>query len=434
MWLYFPAVTRTSFPYLPRTMRFSTLDEWLAWQETLHPRKIDLGLERVRSVFDAMQLRRLAPSIVTVAGTNGKGSSVAFLASILAAAGYRVGTYTSPHVYRYNERITVDGEAAGDDELCAAFARIDRLRKDTSLSYFEFGTLAAFQIFADRELDAVILEVGLGGRLDAVNAVDADCALITRIGIDHVEWLGTDREQIGAEKAAIFRPGKPAVCSDILLPDAIGAGADALGARLFVRGKEFDVALSEQHWDWMGPGSAWPGLPYPSLAGGFQIDNAAGVLMVLACLQPSLPVSLSAIREGLRRAWMPGRLQLLPGNILRVLDVAHNPQAAEVLAAFLAAHPVSGSTLAVIGMLADKDVEGVIDALDGQVDRWYPGSIDGEARGLDAAVLAERAGIEAPLFDSLMGAYRQAMRDARTGDRVVVTGSFVGVAQVLAEL
>lgn len=415
-------------------MRFQTLEEWLAWQETLHPKEIDLGLDRVRRVLDAMQIKRPAPIVVTITGTNGKGSSVAFLASILAAAGYRVGTYTSPHIYRYNERITIDGVAVSDEELCSAFSSVDRQRSTTSLSYFEFGTLAAFQIFDSRELDVVVLEVGLGGRLDAVNVIDADCALISRIGVDHVEWLGVDREHIGAEKAAIFRAGKPAVCADANPPGSVLDMARLLPARLYARGTDFDVVTREANWDWRGPETAWECLPLPALSGRFQIDNAAGVLMVLACLRDQLPVRRRDVKQGLMCVSLPGRMQVREGEVQQIFDVAHNPQASIEVAAYLSDHPVPGRTRLVIGMLEDKDVSGVVAPLKSQVDAWYLGGTDQLSRGLAAAELGHRAGLQAPRFDSLMDAYQQAMSDAQPGDRVVVTGSLIGVAQVLGAL
>lgn len=415
-------------------MRFRTLDEWLSWQETLHPREIDLGLDRVRSVFSAMRAGRPARVVITVTGTNGKGSSVAMLASILCAAGYRVGAYTSPHVYRYNERIAVNAVAVSDEALCEAFALVDRRRNGTSLTYFEFGTLAALQIFASRNLDVAILEVGLGGRLDAVNIVDADCALITRVGVDHVEWLGAGREEIGAEKAAIFRTGKPAVCGDADPPQSVLAMAETVSARLSRRGVAFDARCDNGGWEWQGPARSLENLPLPALPGRFQIDNAAGVLMVLESVRDVLPVHDRDIVQGLQSVRLPGRLQVLEGNVQRVFDVAHNPQAAAEVAAYLAQHGVSGKTRLVIGMLDDKDIEGVVAALRAQVDHWYLGGMDQHSRGLGAGELGRRAGLDAPQFASLPDAYRQAMLDAEVEDRVVVTGSFVGVAQVLSTL
>ena len=414
-------------------MRFSTLAQWLSWQETLHPNKIDMGLERVRDVAEIMGLRHPAPVTVTVAGTNGKGSSVAFLAAILHGAGYRVGTYTSPHVFRYNERVAIDGQPVADDLLCDAFTRIDAARGNTSLTYFEFGTLAALQVFHNSRLDVAVLEAGLGGRLDAVNVVDSDCALITRIGIDHVGWLGGHREQIGAEKAAIFRSNRPAVCGDPTPPASLLAAAKQIGARLFVRRKDFDVVLRKGGWDWQSAQSEWPALPRPALPGSFQIDNAAAVLMTLECLRDLLPVSLEAVKVGLQDASVPGRLQICEGPVQRIFDVAHNPQAAAAVADYLAAQYRKGKTRGVLGMLADKDVASVVSALKDQVDTWYLGTVQDE-RGLAAREIAQRAALDAACFDSLTAAYQQALAEARPGDRILVTGSFVGVAQVLASL
>ena len=414
-------------------MRFSTLAEWLSWQETLHPSKIDMDLDRVRYVADVMELRRPASVTVTVAGTNGKGSSVAFLTAILHEAGYRVGTYTSPHVFRYNERVVIDGQPAADGLLCDAFRRIDAARGDTTLTYFEFGTLAALDVFQSSGLDVAVLEVGLGGRLDAVNVVDADCALITGIGIDHVAWLGEDREQIGAEKAAIFRSNRPAVCGDARPPASLLAAALEIEAKLFVRGKDFDAVLREGDWDWKAEQGEWPALPKPALPGSFQIDNAAAVLMTLDCLRDVLPVPRAAIDAGLQNVSLPGRLQICEGSVQRIFDVAHNPQAAAAVADYLASQGRKGTTRVVLGMLADKDVAGVFAALKDQVDKWYLGSVQDE-RGLEARELARRAALDASCFESLPAAYRQALAEAMPGDRIVVTGSFVGVAQVLATL
>lgn len=414
-------------------MRFQTLAEWLAWQETLHPKAIDLGLERVRAVARRMQLLAPRHAVITVAGTNGKGSSVAMLEAILACAGHRVGAYTSPHLWRYNERIRIDRRAADDADIVAAFARIDAARGDVSLSYFEFGTLAALDLLQRADLDVAVLEVGLGGRLDAVNVLDADCALVTGIGIDHIEWLGADRESIGREKAGIFRAGRPAVCSDPQPPGSVAAVAAAVGAPWFALGQQYGYRPGVGCWDWWGPGAELTGLPPPALPGGFQLQNAAGVLMVLRSLGERLPITLQAIHDGLCQARVAGRFTVVPGAVETIFDVAHNPHAAAALAATLGERPCAGRTLAVCGMLADKDAAGIATALGSVVDHWFLGGLGGD-RGQSAVALAARMAVPEPQrtlcadVDTALAAARAA---AVAGDRIVVFGSFHTIAELL---
>lgn len=413
-------------------MRFQTLDQWLSWQETLHPKAIDLGLERVRAVAERMELLTPSYRVITVAGTNGKGSSVAMLESILACAGLRVGAYTSPHLWRYNERIRVAGKAAADADIVAAFERIDRARGDISLSYFEFGTLAALDAFQHAELDVAVLEVGLGGRLDAVNILDPDCALVTSIGIDHVEWLGPDRETIGREKAGIFRSGRPAICADPQPPASLRSVAQALGARWFGLGEQFGYQAGMDAWSWWGPDARLEMLPMPSLPGVFQLQNAAGVLMVLQALGARLPVTLQALRAGLSQAHIAGRFSIVPGAVEEIYDVAHNPHGATALAAALAARPCAGRTLAVCAMLADKDAAGVAAALAKQVHGWYLAGVDSE-RGQSAETLAARMllPVNPRLYADPAAALAAARADARPGDRIVAFGSFHTIAKLL---
>jgi dihydrofolate synthase/folylpolyglutamate synthase len=416
-------------------MRFPTLEAWLGWQETLHPSAIDLGLERPGRVLKALGLAQHKHLLITVAGTNGKGSSVAMLEAILRAAGYRVGCYTSPHLLRYNERVRIDGQPVDDQELCAAFERIDQARGDTSITYFEFGTLAAFDIFQRAALDVAILEVGMGGRLDAVNLLDADVALITAIDIDHCDWLGDDRESIGREKAGIMRQGRPVVCSDPRPPQSIIALASELGAELFLLGRDFGFESHDGRWRWWGGSGSYQGLPIPALQGRFQLRNAAGVLMALACVQERLPVTVQPIIAGLNAVRLPGRFQIIPGDVTRILDVAHNPQAAVELAANLAATRCTGSTYAVIAMLADKDIASVVRAMQGEVDHWFVAGLD-VPRGASAGQLAEilrQAGIGQITVCQRPGeAYAWALAQARAGDRLVIFGSFYTVADMLA--
>jgi len=413
--------------------RFSTLPDWLAWQETLHPRKIDLGLERVTRVAECMQLLTPGHGVITVAGTNGKGSSVAMLESILSSGGYRVGCYSSPHLLRYNERIRIAGREIDDAALCAAFESVDRARGDTSLSYFEFGTLAALSLFSQARLDIALLEVGMGGRLDAVNILDADAALVTSIDIDHSAWLGEGREAIGREKAGIFRSGRPAICSDPEPPASVFKHARALSARWYAPGCGFEWSISERGWNWRSRDNVYQDLPLPALPGSHQLQNAAGVLMVLEVLAERFPLQRRDIERGLEEVAVAGRCQLLTGAIETILDVAHNPGSAEKLAQLLRDRNVRGRTRMVLGMLADKDVVEFTTILSPVVDDWYLASLPGE-RGLAAEQLRQLIrGSSEPamcrLFQNVATAYTQAHADAAEGDRVVVCGSFVTVAE-----
>jgi dihydrofolate synthase/folylpolyglutamate synthase len=415
-------------------MRFATLDDWLRWQETLHPRTIELGLERVRVV-----LRRLRPNpppftVITVGGTNGKGSCVAFLDAMLRAAGYRVGAYTSPHLLRYNERVRIDGMDADDGTLCQAFARIDAARGDNSLTYFEFGTLAALELFHEARVEVAVLEVGLGGRLDAVNTVDADAALVVSIGIDHVDWLGADRDSIGYEKAGIYRPGRPAICADPDPPRRLIDHAEGIGALLQRIGRDYGFVRTGPTWRWWSAETRLDDLPPPALAGDHQIGNAAAALATLASLRDRLPVRRAAIHAGLLEVRLPGRFQIFPGLVEWILDVAHNPQGAAVLAGNLRARPCSGRTLAILGLLADKDASGVIQALDGAIDEGYAVTLAGSRgrTGTDLAAVLRAAGIRATAADHILEGCRAARAAATPGDRIVVLGSFLTVAPVLA--
>lgn len=415
-------------------MRFATLDDWLSWQETLHPRAIDLGLERVRAVLRRLQPDPLPHVTITVGGTNGKGSCVALLEAILRAAGYRVGAYTSPHLLRYNERIRVDGAEVDDASICRAFARIDAARGDRSLTYFEFGTLAALELFRDAAVDVAVLEVGLGGRLDAVNTVDADAALVVSIDIDHVEWLGPDRDSIGYEKAGIYRPGRPAICADPDPPARLLDHTRNLGAKLWQIGRDYDFARTGQTWRWWSADAKFDELPPPALTGEHQFDNAAAALATLLSLRHRLSIQPDAIRAGLSEARLSGRFQIISGPVEWVLDVAHNPRAAAVLANNLRGRPRFGRTLAIIGLLADKDANGVIQTLVGIVDEWYAITLAGPRgrAGADLVALLRTAGARATACDDAINACRAARQAACPGDRIVVLGSFHVVAPVLA--
>jgi dihydrofolate synthase / folylpolyglutamate synthase len=419
-------------------LKSRTLSDWLAWIETLHPRSIELGLERVHVVLDAMGLRRPAFAAITITGTNGKGSTVAMCETILRRAGYRVGAYSSPHLISYNERIRIDGRNVSDDQLCAAFERIEATRGTVPLTYFEFGTLAAFDLFRATKIDIAVLEVGMGGRLDAVNAIDSDVAIVTAVDIDHTAWLGHTREAIGYEKAGIFRQNRPAICGDPNPPAIVATEAARIGAQLLQYNREFTVERSATEWTWRYGERLRSGLPYPSLRGDYQLFNATCALTALETLARRFPVTQADVREGLIAGVIPGRFQVLPGRPVRVLDVAHNAQAARSLAATLKQQRVEGRTLAVFGMLKDKDIASVVKPLAGVVDRWFPATLH-VSRGATAAQLIESlaaAGVPPPVtgYDDVPQAYAAALRDATDADRVVVFGSFHTVGDILAGL
>ena len=418
-------------------MRFDNLQAWLAWQEQLHPNPIDLGLERVKRVLETLDLTVPPFRILTVGGTNGKGSSVAFAEAMLRAGGYRVGAHTSPHILRYNERVRVEGKEVSDRELCDSFARIDAARSDLSLTYFEFGFLATIDIFAVRGVDVAVLEVGLGGRLDAVNAVDPDAALVASVGLDHQDWLGPDRESIGLEKAGIYRRGRPALCGDRNPPASLLEHAGSIAAQLQVLGQDFDWRADGERWTWRGRGETLHNLPRPALPGRIQYDNAATVIAALRTLDGVLPLTESAIHAGLKGAEISARFQRVAGEVECVFDVAHNPDAARVLAENLQAYPVKGRTYGIMGMFRDKAAEEVARALAPHLDRWYLGDTEGP-RGQSAAELAARVHEAVPRADTeeyatVMAAFAAARREAAPGDRLVIFGSFQTVAAVLKD-
>jgi len=365
----------------------NTLTGWLAYLESLHPKTIALGLERVAQVKQRLNLNPDFP-IITVGGTNGKGSVCAMLESILHAAGYRVGCYTSPHLLHYNERVRIAKKQASDAELCASFERIEQVRDGIPLTYFEFGTLAAMQCFIEHKVEVAILEVGLGGRLDAVNVFDSDCAVVTSVDIDHVDYLGETREQIAFEKAGIFRAGKVAICADADVPQAVTDHAEKIGAQLWCIGSEFGFTPHQGQWDCRSLIGARNALPYPALRGAFQLNNASAALAALDALKDKLPVSMESVRRGLVEVQLAGRFQFVPGRPQLILDVAHNPHAARSLAQNLAALPPCPHTFAVFAMLRDKDMTGVAVALDALIDTWLVAGIDAP-RGATAGELAQ---------------------------------------------
>ena len=412
----------------------ASLADWLARLEKLHPSTIELGLERVRRVKDALGLEPAFPLII-VGGTNGKGSTCAYLEAILGAAGYKTGLYTSPHLLRYNERVRIAGAEASDADLVAAFEHIDAARGDTSLTYFEFGTLGAMLQFIDAGVDVAILEVGLGGRLDAVNVFDADAAVVSSVDLDHMDYLGDTREQIGFEKAGIYRAAHPAICADPAPPASLLEHARQIGAELHCVERDFSAHREDGRWTYRGPATSWPGLPLPAMPGAFQLRNAAAALAALEALRDRLPVSGTAVREGLAAARAPGRFQRIARTPDLILDVAHNPEAARALAATLREQPIAGRTLAVVGMLADKDAAGVFAALHDDIDAGWTCAPE-SPRAQDAVALAAilRTHVKhAPISvqPDVNMALAEARRAAREGDRILVFGSFYTVAAVL---
>ena len=440
-----------------------TLADWLAHAEQLHPRTIELGLDRVRAVAEKMGLRFACP-VITVAGTNGKGSTCAMLESILSHAGYRTAVFTSPHLVHFEERLRLQGASVEADRLIAHFDRVERARGDISLSYFEFTTLAILSCIVAEAPDVAILEVGLGGRLDAVNLVDADCAIITSIDLDHMDYLGPDRESIGFEKAGILRAGKPAIVSDPMPPQSVIDHARAIGADLWRFGHDFTVSGDKQQWGWSGraavagsprgegahpwdgavqpPGVVpfsrrYSGLAYPALRGANQLINAAGVLAALEALRQQLPITAQAVRTGLAMVELPGRFQIIPGQPTLVLDVAHNAHAVAALTENLDAMGFYPTTHAVFGVMADKDVEPILARIGPLIDRWYFTDLPTPRAAPAAGLLARweaantRRDASGSVHADPMAALRAAIDQADPADRIVVFGSFFTVGGVL---
>jgi dihydrofolate synthase/folylpolyglutamate synthase len=420
----------------------TTLPAWLAMLETMHPKAIDMGLERVAQVKERLGIRFDCP-VITVGGTNGKGSTCAMLESILLQAGYRVGLYTSPHLLDFNERARIDGEPVSDDTLIANFAAVESKRGDVSLTYFEFTTLAILRLFAKANLDAVIQEVGLGGRLDAVNVIDADVAIVTSVDIDHTDYLGDTREKIGFEKAGIFRSGKTAICGDPVPPQSLIDHANAIGADLWLFGRDFNYAGDKQQWNFGGRTQRRNSLGYPSLRGANQLLNASAALAALEALRHRLPVGAQEVRNGLVMVDLPGRFQVLPGRPSVILDVAHNPHAAATLAQNLDNMGFHPYTYAVFGAMQDKDIDGVIAQLKDRIDHWcvtdlpLPRAATAEqlkSKLLNAGIVPkDQAGAEQTIetFASPADAFANARSRAGENDRIAVFGSFLTVAGVM---
>ncbi|RKQ38438.1 bifunctional tetrahydrofolate synthase/dihydrofolate synthase [Enterobacter sp. R1(2018)] len=404
----------------------SPLATWLCYLENLHSKPIELGLERVQKVAATLDVLKPAPTVFTVAGTNGKGTTCRTLEMMLMAAGYSVGVYSSPHLVRYTERVRIQNEELDEAYHTAAFAQIEAARGETSLTYFEYSTLCALLLFKQLNVDVVILEVGLGGRLDATNIVDADVAVVTSIALDHTDWLGPDRESIGREKAGVFRSGKPAVVGEPEMPHTIADVAAEKGAQLLRRGVDWSYSVEANGWRFKDGQGELVGLPLPLV----PQPNAATALAALRASE--LEVSEAAIREGIKNATLPGRFQIISQSPRVILDVAHNPHAAAYLADRLSQLPKRGRVLAVIGMLHDKDIAGTLACLATQVDSWYCAPLEGP-RGATAEQLVEKLGC-GEIYGSVAQAWQAAMAAAGADDTVLVCGSFHTVAHVMEAL
>jgi dihydrofolate synthase/folylpolyglutamate synthase len=413
-----------------------TLADWLAHCERIHPVTIDMTLERVASVARRMALQMPCP-VFTVAGTNGKGSTCAMLEAIGLQAGYRTGVYTSPHLVHFEERCRIQGEPVRADALLPHFERVEAARGDTSITYFEFTTLAILSLLADSALDMIVLEVGLGGRLDAVNVIDTDCAIVTSIDIDHTEYLGPDRESIGREKAGIFRPGRPAIVSDPMAPQSVRTQAEALGADLWVFGRDFNYSGDRQQWSWAGRTKRFNSMAYPALRGANQLLNASGGLAAFEAMRERLPITAQAVRNGLALVELPGRFQIVPGQPTLVLDVAHNPHAVAALAENLDQMGFFPRTHAVFGAMGDKDAAGILARIGPLVDAWYftdlptPRAASGDDLLARWQALPGRRNVPASTHASPEAALRAAVAAAEPTDRILVFGSFYTVGGVL---
>lgn len=402
------------------------LPTWLSYLEKLHPKAIDLGLERIGKVAHKLNLLPFNTFVITIAGTNGKGSCVALSESILSAAGYRVGAYTSPHLLRYNERIRINNKEVRDAELCDAFMEVEKARGDISLTYFEFGTLAALLLFHRANLDVVILEVGMGGRLDATNIVDADLAIISTIALDHMEHLGNDREAIGFEKAGITRDGIPCVCGDFAVPQTIRNFV----TNLYCLNEDFGYEKNIDSWSWWNKDQQLSDLPLPKV----DLQNAATVLQAIALLPEQFKVSREIIEIGLKTVFIPGRFQVVSANVTTILDVAHNPASAELLAKNLSTISCKGKIFAVVAMLSDKDIRATVKPLLQSIDAWFVAGLNIQ-RGDDGNLLKDALYSLAVKnlyeYPSVTLAYQQALKQAKIGDCIVVFGSFYTVAEVM---
>jgi len=408
-----------------------TFEAWLDWIQSLSMKEIDLSLDRVYQVLKRLDIS-LESTVITVAGTNGKGSTVAGLEAIYLEALKSCGTFTSPFLLHYNEQVRIQGKPVTDQILIAAFQEIKKHSEKIPLTSFEFGTLAALWIFKQHNLDVVILEVGLGGRLDAVNAIDSDVSVVTSIALDHMEWLGTTREAIAREKSGIFRRLKPAVCGDLDPPLTLIQHAKEIGSPLFCQGKHFGYQENDSHWDWWSENDRFADLPYPVLA----LQNMSTVLKVIELLQPTLPVKREAIDRALMHVNLPGRIQVIPGKIKKILDVSHNPASIALLSDYLKKNPILGKTHAVFSMLKDKDIFSSLKMIKNVIDHWYIAPLH-NSRGMSKDALRDIFQKENmknwKMYHGVNQAYETALIEVEENDRVVVFGSFYTVAEILGK-
>jgi len=419
-------------------MKFSTVPEWLDWQSNIYSQSIDMGLDRIRPIYNKLISQPLAKKIIVVGGTNGKGSTTAFLEAMYVAAGYRVGVYTSPHLLHYNERIRFQGEPVSDESLCQAFDNVETARDDISITYFEFGTLAAFDFFQHNNLDIAILEVGMGGRLDAVNLVEPDVSVVTNVQLDHEAWLGNTREKIAFEKFGIGRANKPLIFADDNPPDNIDELVAEQQLKLLQLGIEFGFAIRDMTWQWWSQDSKKFGLPHPGLKGEHQYRNAATALMATECLAENLPLSMNHMRVGLAQCQLPGRFQVIPqpNESIIILDVAHNPHGVHTFVNNLQSLHKIGNHSVVLAMLADKAVAQIVEALKPAIDYWYVAGLDVD-RGLSAKNLQEKVlqqGVNAEnvtAFNTVTEAVNKARSKLEKHDKLIIIGSFYTVAEAL---
>lgn len=416
-----------------------TLEQWLSFIEHLHSKSIDMGLERMNQMIRKMNIKFDIP-VFTVGGTNGKGSICSYLEHILEAQGYKVGVHTSPHLLRFNERAKINGKYVEDEEFIKYFEAVEKARGELTLSYFEYTLLAILKLFQEKDLDAVILEIGLGGRLDAVNTVEPTVSIIASIGIDHTAFLGNTREEIAWDKAHIYRPNKPAICGDKNPPDTLISYAEDIGARLEVNGKDFEGIKTGAHsWNYSGPNWKLIDLPLPSMKGVYQINNASAALAALEAVEGQIIVDRSSIEEGLKKALLSGRFQKIQGNPEIIVDVGHNPHAAVQLAETLKANPIQGKTYAVFGMLSDKDRQKVCALMAPCASRWFladlPGPRGGRAEELKEFLVQEGTPeADIRIFTSVREGLQNALKTAQSTDRILVFGSFVTVSEALTAL
>ncbi len=419
-------------------VHFNNLSDWLRWQESSHPLAIDLGLERVAKVYQSLNPQKAGrPLTIIVGGTNGKGSCVAYLDTIYRAQGYRVGAYTSPHIIKYNERIKVDGKPVDDESICRAFERIEQVRDNTSLSYFEFGTLAALTIFSDADLDIQILEVGLGGRLDAVNIIEPDVSIISSIAIDHVAWLGDNREAIGYEKAGIFRAGVPAIVGDPNPPESLRLVAEEQSAHFYAFGKNYGYVKNEEGWDWYSEHETIKALPEPTLKGEHQFRNASSVIMAISLLRKNLPVSDESIRRGLVDVELLGRFQLINESIPVLLDVGHNPEAVGTLIQYLTQNFPDRRIHAIFSMMRDKDIAEVLRMMNPVVCDWFFAPLSNVRAATEELMkdfFCEQGITNVNFgFDGFKDAFAAAKNRAAQDDLLLIFGSFFLVSEYLTE-